>query len=220
MKRAIAKEKTGACAITAVLVALLINTAHASSEPDLELIPGFQVPLYKVTELTLDANLTLDEVAVEVGRELIKYTVSSNFEACARFCKSETKIGVVVTTVKSHFTCMIVRLCPNGMTPFGADVIHSHPKAGTYSFTKVDRQLQGRNDGLLGNRWKTTTKETAHLFSDADLATSGYLVTVESPALYHHNLQSGRIRLVSKITTINDNTAANVNLAAVPKGDN
>jgi len=119
------------------------------------------------------------------------------------------------------------KICPEGLRPFGAEIIHSHPKAGTYRFSEIDSRLQGAPDDRrlrgthnFSNRWQIVTKESSHEFSEADLGTSGYLVTTESPTLYHHDLSKKRIRLVSTISTVNDNIAANISLAAAPKGAN
>lgn len=138
--------------------------------------PAFVIPLtsgdlpaYPITQLQ-SPFLSVDQFVLDISERMRDLTKQHDSEMCAKICKNETTIGIVVTTILSHTACPVAEICPTGMDATPWDV-HSHVDQPTYMASATDVLF------LRGQKENTPQKADPNFFSQGDLATpNGYLV--------------------------------------------
>ena len=152
------------------------KTSDQTSKKDLG-EPAFYVPLktgdlpaYPVSQLQT-AYLSVDQFVLDISGRMRELTKEHDAEMCAKICRNENTIGIVVTTVLSHAVCPVAEICPTGMsaTPFD---VHTHPQKETYTANAVDVLFLPK-----GTEEKTTQTLEPNFFSKGDLlAPNSYLI--------------------------------------------
>lgn len=128
---------------------------------------------------------TFNDFVKRIGNMLVKYSVSTGFEACGVFAGNLTEYGIIITTNRSSLACVTNHdLVPNQMITLKRN-IHSHGAQVTL-YNKAEATL-------LKRAYKNNTRLNTDLynFSEQDLKFSGYLATPDG--VIYHDKQTTKI---------------------------